>query len=139
MIDEARRRGIEDVLRNDSAASLMALADAARYAGASSLAERSLLKVRARFPRSGPAHRAAFLLGRMAEDQEGNLGDALRWYETYLTDVPDDGFRAEAMGRRMTATLRVSGAAQARDLAAEYLRHYPQGAYGKAARAILSQ
>jgi hypothetical protein len=39
----------------------------------------------------------------------------------------------------MTATLRVSGAAQARDLAAEYLRHYPQGAYGKAARAILSQ
>jgi TolA-binding protein len=139
VIDEARRRGIDDVLRNDSAASLMALADAARYAGASSLAERSLLKVRARFPRSGPAHRAAFLLGRMAEDQEGNLGDALRWYETYLTDVPDDGFRAEAMGRRMTATLRVSGAAQARDLAAEYLRHYPQGAYAKAARAILSQ
>jgi len=73
------------------------------------------------------------------EDQEGNLGDALRWYQTYLTDVPDDGFRAEAMGRRMTATLRVSGAAQARDLAAEYLRHYPQGAYAKAARAILSQ
>jgi hypothetical protein len=74
----------------------------------------------------------------MAEDQHGNLGKALQWYETYLTDAPDDAFRAEAMGRRMTATLRLSGATRARDFATEYLRRYPQGAYAGAARAILS-
>ena len=139
VIDEGERRGIEDVLRVESAANIMALADAARYAGAAPLAEKVLLKVRARFPQTPPAYKAAFLLGRIAEDQQGNLGSALRWYETYLTDAPDDAFRAEAMGRRMTATLHLSGPTRARDYAADYLRRYPQGAYAQAARAILSR
>ncbi|MES1208878.1 MAG: FecR domain-containing protein [Pseudomonadota bacterium] len=136
--DEAERRGIDEVLRGESAANIMALADAARYAGASPLAQKALLKLRARFPRTAPAHKAAFLLGRIAEDQHGNLAKALDWYDTYLADAPDDAFRAEAMGRRMTATLHLSGPARARDLASEYIHRYPQGAYAQAARAILS-
>ncbi len=138
VIDEAERRGIDNVLRGESAANIMALADAARYAGASSLAQKAFLHVRTRFPRTAPAHKAAFLLGRMAEDQQGNLGKALQWYETYLADAPEDSFRAEAMGRRMTATLRLSGATRARDLATEYLHRYPQGAYAQAARTLLN-
>jgi TolA-binding protein len=138
VIDDAERRGIEGVLASDSATNIMALADAARFAGAFPLAQKALLKIRGRFPRTASAHKAAFLLGRIAEDQHGNLGRALEWYETYLADAPDNAFRAEAMGRRMSASLRLSGATQARDFAAEYLNRYPQGAYAKAARAILS-
>ncbi|MEO8214346.1 MAG: hypothetical protein ABI560_14195, partial [Myxococcales bacterium] len=68
----------------------------------------------------------------------GNLAQASAWYDTYLTDAPDDAFRAEAMGRQMTATLRLGRTERARDLARQYLGRYPQGAYARAARAILS-
>jgi hypothetical protein len=139
VIDEAERRGVAEVLRRESAGNVMALADAARYAGAAPLATRALLEVRARFPRSAPARRAAFLLGRMAEDQDGDLRKALEWYRTYLADARDDGFRAEALGRQMTATLRLSGTDAARPMAAEYLRRYPRGAYAEAAQAIAAQ
>jgi hypothetical protein len=140
VVDEAGRRGVDDVLRHESDRNLMALADAARYAGAAPLAERALMQVRARFPESSSAHRAAFLLGRMAEDQDRDLGKALDWYRIFLADAGGDpradAFRAEALGRQMTATLRLHGVAQARPLAAEYLRRYPRGAYAKAAHTI---
>ncbi|MBC8133547.1 MAG: tetratricopeptide repeat protein, partial [Deltaproteobacteria bacterium] len=139
VVAQAKRRGIDRVLREDSAENIMALADAARFANSLSLAQRALLSVRARFPQTAPAHRAAFLLGRVAEDQHGNLSGALQWYDTYLSDAPDDSFRAEAMGRKMAATLQVSGPDRARPLATQYLKRYPQGAYAHAARAILAQ
>src|SRR6185369_13552408 len=137
VIDEAEKRGLDAVLRGESQANLMALADAARYAGSSSLARRTLGEVRQRFPGTAPAHRAAFLLGRMAEDQDGNLATALDWYGIYLHDAIDDSLRAEAMGRQMSVTLRLLGAARARPLAQDYLGRYPRGAYADAARAII--
>src|SRR6185369_16898566 len=45
VIAEAERRGIDGVLREESAPNLMALADAARYAGSSPLARRALTEV----------------------------------------------------------------------------------------------
>jgi hypothetical protein len=141
VVDEAERRGVDDVLGHESDRNLMALADAARYAGSAPLAVRALTQVRARFADSSSAHRAAFLLGRMAEDQDHDLGKALDWYRIFLADADGDAradaFRAEALGRQMTATLRLFGVARARPLAAEYLRRYPRGAYAKAARTIV--
>jgi hypothetical protein len=142
VIREARRRGIDDVLRRESAVNLMALADAARYAGGARLAARALTQVRGRFPDSSSAHRAAFLLGRLAEDRDDDLAKALDWYRIYLADSDSDpgsdAFRAEALGRQMTATLRLHGVARAQPLANAYLRRYPRGAYAKAARTIVS-
>jgi hypothetical protein len=138
VIREAQRRGVDRVLNAEPAENVMALADAARYTAAFPLARKALLKVRGRFPHTPPAYRAAFLLGRLAEDQAGNLARASQWYDTYLADAPDDAFRAEAMGRQMTATLRLGRTERARDLARQYLDRYPQGAYGRAARSILS-
>ena len=142
VIREARRRGMEEVLRRESAGNLMALADAARYAGSARLAARALTQVRGRFPDSAPAHRAAFLLGRLAEDQDGDLARALDWYRIYLADADGDpgadAFRAEALGRQMTATLRLQGVARAQPLATAYLRRYPRGAYAKVARTIVA-
>jgi ferric-dicitrate binding protein FerR (iron transport regulator) len=136
VLGEAQRRGVEGVLRHDGPADVMALAEAARYSRERSLARRALLAVRARFPRSAQAQKAAFLLGRMAEDEDGELGRALEWYGRYLAGAPDGPYRDEALGRQMTATLRLRGAALARPLAARYLLLYPSGAYAKPARAI---
>jgi hypothetical protein len=138
VIDDAERRGLAQVLAGESEPNVMALADAARYAGSPDLAKRSLLRVRARFPGSPSARRAAFLLGRMAEDQDANLKKALDWYAVYLADAPSDSFRAEALGRQMTATLGLSGVTAARPLAEDYLRRHPRGAYAEAARAIVA-
>jgi hypothetical protein len=137
VIDEAERRGIADVLAHESAGNVMALADAARYVGQPALARRSLLRLRARFAGSPSAHRAAFLLGRLEEDQTGDVRRALEWYTVYLSDAaPDDVYRGEALGRQMAATLRVHGAERARPFAAAYLERYPHGAYADAARAV---
>jgi FecR protein len=137
VIAEAERRGISEVLNHDGVANVMALADAARYAGRLNLARRSLVDLRARFPASLSAHRAAFLLGRISEDSDHDVRNALVWYSAYLADASDDVYRAEALGRQMTATLRVSGVTRAGPLATSYLQHYPRGAYADAARAIL--
>ena len=138
VLRDARRRGLEEVLRQEDAADLMALAEAARYEGVTPLARRTLGVVRSRFPGSGQAHKAAFLLGRMAEDGDGDLAGALAWYGRYLDDAPRGAFRDEALGRKMTATLRLLGQGQARPLAEEYLRRFPAGSYATPARAILS-
>jgi hypothetical protein len=138
VLREARHRGVEEVLRRDGPADLMALAEAARYSRTNLLARRALTTVRARFPGSGQASKAAFLLGRMAEDGDGDLAGALEWYGRYLADAPAGAFRDEALGRKMTATLRLSGQARARPLAEEYLRRFPGGSYATPARAILT-
>jgi len=138
VLRDARHRGVEEVLRREDAAALLALAEAARYSGVTLLARRALGAVRTRFPGSSQAHKAAFLLGRMAEDGDGDLAGALAWYGRYLDDAPGGAFRDEAMGRKMTATLRLHGQAQARPLAEEYLRRFPGGSYATPARAILA-
>jgi ferric-dicitrate binding protein FerR (iron transport regulator) len=138
VLAEAGRIGIDDAIARASAADAMALADAARFSGQSALARRALLAVRSRFPDSASADKAAFLLGRMAEDMEGDLGRALEWYGLYLANAPTGLHAADALGRKMTATLRLFGPATARPLATDYLRRFPFGAYAHAARAIMS-
>jgi hypothetical protein len=138
VLREARHRGIDEVLRREDAADLMALAEAARYSRVTPLARRTLGVVRARFPGSGQADKAAFLLGRMAEDGEGDLAAALAWYRRYLDEAPAGAFRDEALGRQMTATLRLHGQGRARPLAEEYLRRFPGGSYAAPARAIIT-
>jgi hypothetical protein len=138
VLREAHRRGVEEVLRREDAADLMALAEAARYSGVTPLARRTLVTVRARFPGASQAHKAAFLLGRMAEDGDGDLPGALAWYHRYLEDAPGGAFRDEALGRQMTATLRLHGRARARSLAGDYLGRFPGGSYAAPARAILA-
>jgi hypothetical protein len=138
VLREARRRRVEEVLRRSGDADVMALAEAARYSGETVLARRALGAVRSRFPGSGQASKAAFLLGRMAEDADGDLAGALAWYGRYLTDAPGGTFREEALGRKMAATMRLHGHVQARPLADEYLRRFPGGSYAAPARAILA-
>jgi hypothetical protein len=136
VIDEARRRGLEQTLATASIEDLSALADAARYASSTGVARRALLAERQRFSRSSAAHEAAFFLGRLAEERgEG----ALDWYDRYLAESPRGPYASQALGRRMMIVYRQSGQDSTLPLARGYLERFPSGPYASAARKIIGQ
>lgn len=63
IVADARRRGLAQVLSSSSSEDLAALADAARFERNDGLARRALLVQRQRFPGTGRAAEASFLLG----------------------------------------------------------------------------
>jgi hypothetical protein len=113
---------------------LRALGDAARYAGRSDVAKRAYAAIRARFPASGEARTAAFLIGRVEEEQDHATAGALRWYDTYLAESPAGPFAGDALGRKMVIVSRSQGRDAARPLADRYLQRFPSGSYASAAR-----
>ncbi|WP_437681431.1 FecR domain-containing protein [Sorangium sp. So ce131] len=135
IVGEAQRRGIDAALAESSSEELSALADAARYTRRTDLARRALLAQRRRFPATQRGKEAAFLLGRLAETQEGGAA-ALAWFETYLKEAPQGAYASEALGRKMVIVRRLHGDAQAEIVAREYLRRFPGGTYAQAARAL---
>ncbi len=71
IVDEAQRRGLDVSLAESSNEELSVLADAARYTRRNDIARQALLAQRRRFPATQRGKEAAFLLGRLAEAQEG--------------------------------------------------------------------
>lgn len=136
ILQDADRRGMDASLERTPASELAALADAARYRRRDDVARRALLAERARFPRSARARDAAFLLGRLEETSGGGVR-ALEWYDRYLQEAPLGAYASEALGRKMTATARVQGPRAAREVAATYLRRFPNGSYAASARGLL--
>jgi hypothetical protein len=136
VLAEADQRGLESTLGQSALADLVALADAARYAGRSDVAHRALTAQRERFAGSNAARTAAFLLGRLADTREGQPAAAIGWYDRYLAETPGGEFASEALGRKLVVVQRVSGAASARPIAQEYLRRFPQGPYAAKAREL---
>jgi ferric-dicitrate binding protein FerR (iron transport regulator) len=136
VVDEAVARGLDDVVEHADGPALVALADAARYAGRKYLAERVLRAQRTRFPGTPAAESAAFFLGRLADDR-GAPEEGLDWYRRYLDEAPRGPYASEALGRAMLAVAHVSGRAAARPLALEYLQRFPDGTYLLHAQAIL--
>jgi ferric-dicitrate binding protein FerR (iron transport regulator) len=137
VVADAEARGLEASLRQASLPDLVALADAARYAGRADLARRALLAERGRFVGSPEAHAAAFLLGRLADDAAGPATAAVDWYDRYLAEAPGGVFAAEALGRKLAALQR-AGDPAARTTAATYLRLHPEGPHAARAREILA-
>jgi len=136
VVAEAVAHGIDTAVADADGPALVALADAARYAGRTYLAERVLRAQRTRFPGTAAAGAAAFFLGRLADDR-GAAADGLGWYRRYLTEEPQGAYAAEALGREMIGVARLSGRPAARALAREYLHRFPDGTYLLHARAIL--
>jgi hypothetical protein len=134
VLQDANDEGVDRALASRGAGDLRALGDAARYSGNAALATRAYTTIRARFPSSGEARTAAFLLGRLAEEQMHSPSAALRWYDTYLAEAPSGAFAGDALGRKMILTSHSGGAAAARPLAQEYLRRFPNGSYASAAK-----
>jgi hypothetical protein len=134
VLTAAERRGLDDVYRRASLADLEALADAARYERRSSVARDALLAMRRRFVGSPAAKQAAFLLGRLVEDESAPA--ALEWYDRYLQEEPRGVHASQALGRKMLILHARPGNAAAA-IAREYLDHFPQGSYAPNAREIV--
>jgi hypothetical protein len=131
---EAESEGMGHALAARPLPDLRALGDAARYVGSSGAAKRAYSAIRARFASSGEARTAAFLLGRVAEEQDHAVAEALRWYDVYLAEAPGGAFAGDALGRKMVLLSKSQGRDAARPLAERYLQRFPAGPYAAAAR-----
>jgi transmembrane sensor len=130
---EIERRGFEHQMEGASASDLLALSDAARFAGQPERAKQALLALRQRHGASG---HSAFLLGRISADQLGSPGEAVRWFETYLREEPSGALAEQALGRILD--IQRHGSPEAARLAAErYLARFPNGAYATLAHSVL--
>jgi ferric-dicitrate binding protein FerR (iron transport regulator) len=134
VVREAEGEGVGHAVAARPLGDLRALGDAARYAGNGPLAKRAYSAIRTRFPSSGDARTAAFLLGRIAEEQEHATSDAVRWYDAYLAEAPGGAFAGDALGRKMVLVSKSQGRDAAKPLAARYLHRFPGGPYAAAAR-----
>jgi TolA-binding protein len=125
------------VLLQADAEDLWALANAARYAERYTLAERALKAQRKRFPSSNSARQAAFLLGRLHDEDSGGPDVALGWYEQYLREAPSGPHASDAFGRKMTLLRQWHRQSEALLVAHDYLRRFPGGTYANAARVLV--
>jgi hypothetical protein len=135
ILQQARRRGIDESIATATTGDLAALADAARYRRQDDIARQALLGQRRRFPASSAAHEAAFLLGRL-EETRGNSAAAVDWYARYMKEEPSGTYASEALGRRMLL-LQSTSPDDAHAAATEYLRRFPGGGYAPQAQALL--
>jgi transmembrane sensor len=131
--DAAERVGFAQELERVSASELSTLADIARFARRPAQARDALLAQRRRF---GARGQSAFLIGKIAADQQGNAAEAIRWFETYLREEPGGSLVEQSLGRILE--LKKGDAAAAHLAAERYLARYPNGAYAALARSFLS-
>jgi hypothetical protein len=80
----------------------------------------------------------AFLLAKIAMDQQGSAAEAERWLRTYLSEDPGGVLSDQALGRLLELH-RSDRSETTRDLARQYLDRHPRGAYAELAASLLSQ
>lgn len=131
---QVERQGFEAVLAGADREETRLLADAARFGGSPGQARRALVALR---DRHGVRGETAYLLGKIAADQLGAPGEALRWFDTYLSELPQGPLREQALGRSME--LQGQGSAGAKATARRYLAEYPEGAYAPLARSLVGR
>ena len=136
ILAEADRCGRAAVLDRADSDDLWAVANAARYAGRYLLAEQALSAHRRRFASSDRSREAAFLLGRLHEQDRGGPTEALGWYDRFLAEAHAGVGASDALGRKMTLLQRWNRRTEALAVAREYLRRFPRGTYAPAARAL---
>lgn len=134
IVAQSRTVGLERILVERPAADLQELAQAARYTGEFALAERVWLKMRTRFSGGASGSNAVFFLGRLAE-QRGHLSQAIDYYDQYLRSGTSL-YAAEALGRKLQLVRRSRGDGAARDVALQYLKRFPGGAYASVAQEL---
>jgi hypothetical protein len=137
VLADADRCGRAAVLERADSDDLWAVANAARYAGRYLLAEQALSAHRRRFASSDRSREAAFLLGRLHEQDRGGPADALGWYDRFLAEARGGVGVSDALGRKITLLQRWNRRTEALAVARDYLRKFPRGTYAHAARALV--
>lgn len=132
VLEEALPR-LDDVLREQNAPVLLALADAARFQHRDDVAEQTCETIRRRFPKTAQAATARFTQGRLAE-QRGALTQALAHYEAYDLEAPEGALAAEALARRVQLESTRGDGVRACALAKTYVARFPAGPLAEAFR-----
>jgi TolA-binding protein len=109
----------------------------ARYNRDGSAAKTALLTIRKKFKNTERAETAAFLLGRVFQELQGNSEAATKWFRRYLDETPNGPLAEEALGRLLDVYDK-SGRSKAAERCAErYLSLYPTGLFSESARQVL--
>jgi hypothetical protein len=130
----AEAAGFSAEVERAPADDLLVLADAARFSGSPARAKEALLAARRRF---GTRGQSAFLLGKIAADQQGSPGEAVTWFETYLREQPGGPLAEQALGRIVDLARRIGPDAAAM-AGNRYLARYPDGSYAALARSLVA-
>jgi len=99
----------------------------------------ALTALRRRFPGSTEAATAAFMLGRMAQDQGKAPAAAAAWFTRYLNEEPGGEHAPEALGRLLQTIDEAGDEADARRIATRYLTLFPGGPYAEHARSVMAR
>lgn len=135
-VEAAEAAGLDTVQANATADELQLLADAARYARRPLVAKSALEMIRRRFKNSRHSVMAAYVLGRLLDEQLGEPAGAAGWLEVYLVEDPRGALAEEALGRQIELYRRFGHAEKARAAARTYLARFPAGMFGGVARAV---
>ncbi len=135
----AEREGFDAICSRASARDLHALGDAARLGGSAARSAQAFNTLRARFPGSPDAAAAAFILGRIAQDQGHDYAGAAAWYTRYLSEQPGGAFAADAAGRLVEVEDRMGDAVAAQRAAKRYLAAYPKGSHAAFAESVIAR
>ena len=135
IVELAEQQGLESATATASGPDLLALGNAARFAGKLGLAVKAYRAVRDRFSNSEEASGAAFFLGRLSESSDP--ARAMDWYERYVAEAPTGAWVADALGRHLVLLNSTKGTASAQAAAKDYLERFPNGPYAGFARKIV--
>lgn len=135
----AEREGFDAICAGASAHDLHALGDAARLGGSAARSAQAFNALRARFPGSQEAAAAAFILGRIAQDQSRDYAGAAKLFARYLSEQPGGAFAADAAGRLVEVEDRLGDDPGARRAASRYLAAYPNGSHAAYARSVIAR
>jgi transmembrane sensor len=133
---EAERIGFDSLCGSASSADVALLGDVARLAGSVGRAQQAYLALRQRFA-GNPAAQAAFMLGRIAQDQQGAYVEAAAYFASYLREAQEGVFAREAASRLVESRMHAGDRDGAKSAAAQYLDAYPSGPYADKAREVL--
>jgi ferric-dicitrate binding protein FerR (iron transport regulator)/TolA-binding protein len=132
----AKKAGIETLCRELASSDLWKLQDAARIAKEADVAVAVLTAYRGRFSGTGKARLAAFLLGKVASDEQRRYRAASEWFNTYLREDQEGPLAEEALGRLIVVYGKMGRSADARRAAKQYLRKYGNGSFEGVAKAV---
>jgi TolA-binding protein len=138
-LEQAENDGFEGLCQRSNLSDLLALSEAARFAGREDRARLALTSLRERFRGEAAASVATFTLGRMAFDSSRDYLGAGKWFRAYLAEQPGGSLAREAAGRLVEALERGGDHRGAQIAARDYVARYPDGPQKRFVQQVLNK
>jgi hypothetical protein len=138
-LELAEQHGFERVIGELPEGELLALGNAARYAGSAARARQAMLTLRNRFPGRPAAELGALYLAKIAEQLDRSPPEAARWLRVFLSESPTGSLAADARASLLSILLSSGDTAGATAVARDYLKYHPTGPIADRARVLVSR